>query len=125
MGLRKATAERFDSEATRLAKELGAIDHPGVVENEMLIETKGGPMTIWPSAMAVRGRRTGFYTVFCRFRDMDKLKAGSHISTAINPFSGKYNFHYDGHDSDLETALAYFKQHLRRALPKKEDVING
>lgn len=114
MGLRKASAERFDKDAAQIARDMGAVTHPRrrLLGTELLLQTKAGPLYVSPSTRPCRGKREGLFTVFCRFEDMDLLKAAPHISDHINPYSGKYNLHVTGHDDGVEYALEAFRQHL-------------
>ncbi len=118
MGLRKATAERFNKKAIEIAIALGAVPREGNFENEWILDTELGPLYIYPSTNPHRGKDYGVYTIFCRFTDKDAYKRASQTLTLINPFSGKYNFHVGGHDDDLEDVLDAFRQHLGRTRNK-------
>lgn len=103
-----------------MAKKMGAVldeDRTGVIGSDTyVIETKAGPMTIHPSTTPRLGKQDAVFTVFCKFEDVDRSKALG--LPHCNPYSGKYNFHECGHDSDIDSALDEFRQHLKLAMPQ-------
>lgn len=79
-------------------------------EVEVAIETVHGKLTVTP----VRGG-----TVFCRFEEARRAAAGLNAGVVfglVNPFSGKYNFHYDGIALEDQHVEHFFRE-LWRILP--------
>ena len=116
MGLKKANAARFDrSVAEIIVEDMDAEIHQEKTrifrEPVYVIETKAGPMTVWPNTLPKKGKQQAVFTVYCKFEDVEranKLGLGMHL----NPYSGKYNFHECGHDEHAASALQSFRQHL-------------
>ena len=104
-GARKLTAEECGTDS---------YDHFSIA-----MSTRYGEMRIWPATRpesVLDGLHDGsFLTVFCRFETHDRvvLRAAANQLDS-NPYSGKYNFHYDCGNTleDLESALRAFEQHL-------------
>lgn len=81
------------------------------------IETPLGALDITPDpAYLAEG---GMLTVFARFDDVDracaKLNKGRVLRGEVNPYSGKWNHHYDN-DTAPEDAFRDFKAHLENIL---------
>jgi hypothetical protein len=117
MGLRKASAERFDREAIAIAGELGAQRDEYDTLDYYVITTRAGRLNLRPSTRPILGKRQlGLFTVFCRFDDVSRARSLLGRDSGLNPHSGKYNFHMTGSDDGVDDALAAFKAHLQRAL---------
>jgi hypothetical protein len=114
MGLRKASAERFDRTADTIAEELGASpeSHTGI--DYYALPTKAGTLNLHASTRPQRGRASGLFTVFCKFEDVERARKLN--LPHFNPHSGKYNFHMSGSDDSVDAALGSFRQHLERVL---------
>ena len=120
---RIAHAEAFNAGALAIAAELGATPdaHP-VFDNQLIVDTKYGPMTINPSTdpeSVLDGLHKGcFFTVFCRFKDHARYPAAAKVLDS-NPYSGKYNFHCSAGNSaeDLQLVLQRFRAHIQKVLP--------
>lgn len=120
MGIRIATAEAFNKQVhEHCVNVLGgrAAEYAG--EPVVLMDTPAGVLRVWPATHGWRGRKTtGVFTVFCRFQDADKARElfADKLGNGLNPYSGKYNFHDEGNDADVDTVLGNFKCHIMRVL---------
>jgi len=124
-------AAYFNQGAYDIGLELGGepIEHP-IWEHAVRIDTRCGPLEFHPATdpddlerpSGRRGVRSHGFTVFCRFKDIDKMRAGgcADMRGLVNPYSGKYNFHYfvdgDTADAHVEQALDDFMEHLERVI---------
>lgn len=114
---RVAFAQKFNAGCSEIAiTKFGAtkIEDP-IREICLNMDTRYGAMRIWPAtepdSVLDNRDRISFFTVFCRFEtdDLTVLRAAAkHLNS--NPYSGKYNFHYDG--ASMLVALRAFEQHL-------------
>ena len=116
MGIRKATAERFNQDAYALVVELGGVPAKLYPDERLELPTKAGPLYVWPLAMPWRGKQRGHFTVCCHFEDVDQANAVRPSLPFLNPYSGKYNLHVEGHDADAESALLELRKHLEPLL---------
>lgn len=127
----EATAHAFNRGAIDEAVALGAtrVDHP-IWDYAAIIDTRCGPLEIHAAANPTslnrpsgrRGVRSHLFTVFCRFKDIDRMREGGCSEMAgVNRYSGKYNYHA-GTDSPepasayVDEALNGFRAHLERVL---------
>lgn len=119
---RVAFAAEFNKAAGEIAvQKFGARkidDETGSNYFPFVMTTVYGEMRIWPATdpeSVLDGRHRGsFFTVFCRFETHDRAVLGAAADRlGSNPYSGKYNFHYDcSSECELETVLRAFERHL-------------
>ncbi len=84
----------------------GAQAKSGKPWDEYVIETSVGPLTIHP------------FEGWIATRFDDAKRAAERLGSAVNPYSGKWNFHFDTFrdERDIENALKHFAWHLERIL---------
>ena len=80
------------------------------------LSTPLGDLTISPDPAYIA---EGMLTIFARFEDVDracaKLNPGHGLRGEVNPYSGKWNHHYDGGITP-DNAFRDFKAHLENIL---------
>lgn len=110
----KAWQETWIRQANGLFTSLGATNvdedgFDGLTFKTWTLETECGPLrvTVYEDWLA------------CRFEDVGSAKktlySGPH--SRLNPYSGKWNFHFEPGD-DIETCLKSVRYELERVLPK-------
>jgi hypothetical protein len=101
-----ATKKQFKDFNKAIVKYLTAIGATKLVNNNTLmdhysVETIGGNLTvkIETDEHYKEFKNTGVYSVFCCFKDTDKINNILGKCNRLNPYSSKWNFHYnDGND---------------------------
>lgn len=105
----KKQQQVFYEDALELALSLGAKNkHTGRLASEYEINTKAGKLNI----TFKEPEKGELFTIFCRFEEPVKAKEILPDSERLNPYSGKWNFHYFN-ASDL---LYRFEKEVRSIL---------
>ena len=117
----KAERQRFYDTVVRKLGELGAVLHQdlGEVGCEFRLETVVGPLHLLPDKTdAKHGIMMG--TVFGRFLDVERacdlMNPRRECPGRINPYSGKWNFHFSS-DQNVDFALEVVFDELSALLP--------
>lgn len=118
----KAERRRFYETVVERLLALGATTcRTGeILGNEYLLETALGTLWIWPDKTCIdRGILVG--TVFCRFGDVartcERLNPRKRLGEGLNPYSGKWNFHFTS-DTRVDYALDVFFDELQAIMPE-------
>lgn len=102
----KAARAAFKQRVASFLQELGAVEHDGLYEFKLLTPIGEMGISLWDSA------------IMCRFWDVEQAKEFTRrfTSQACNPYSGKWNWHFDDDantlNGDCEASFRFYMERV-------------